>query len=187
MHHSARMAGYLAVALAVWTTDAVPQDKRLLTLEESMTIAFEKNPDLKSAEKELSKARAGVWEAVSAILPGIDANASYQHAWEIQETTIPNFLKPALGPLAPPGMPDYIKIAFGMQNTFTYGATLNQPLFLGGAGWSGIAIARASARAAEQNLEATRQGLIYQTAEAFYACLLAQDLVAVQEKALAQT
>jgi len=47
-------------------------------------------------------------------------------------------------------------------------------------------MAIAGKRAAEQNLAAKRQGLIYQAASAFYACLLAQELSAVQEEALAQ-
>jgi len=168
-------------------TAALAQEKMALTLEQSVSIALQKNPEIQTAEKEAAKAKAGIWEAVSNILPAMDVNANYQHAWEIQETTIPNFLKPALGPLAPPGMPDYIKIAFGLQNTFTYGAILNQPLFLGGAGLGGIRIARAAGRAAEHSLESKKQFLIYQAAQAFYSCLLAKELVRVQHLALEQS
>jgi len=68
-----------------------------------------------------------------------------------------------------------------------YGATLIQPLYLGGAGISGIQIANAFQRAVEQNLKSKKQNLIYQTANAFYACLLTSEIVNVQEEALAQT
>lgn len=162
------------------------QEKRVLTLENSMSIAFENNPELQMAEKELAKTKAGIWEAYSAILPTINGNVNFQHAWDIQETTIPNFIKQMMGDQAPPGMPDYVRISFGLENTFTYGATLSQPLFLGGAGIAGIKIAYASKRAAEQNYQSTRQQLIYDVSDAFYGCLLTKELVDVTQKALEQ-
>ncbi|HOH09109.1 MAG TPA: TolC family protein, partial [bacterium] len=167
------------------------QDQLTLTIDESVELALAKNPEIRMAEKELAKARASVWEATANILPQVNGYANLQHAWDIQTQTIPNFLKTMLGPLADmipelAGMPDYVQMSFGMENTLVYGASLTQPLFLGGAGMAGIQMATAGKRAAEQNLEAKRQGLIYQTASAFYACLLAQELAAVQEEALAQ-
>ena len=63
---------------------------------------------------------------------------------------IPNFIKAAMrlpdGTYVLPGveqMPDYLKISFGVANTFLYGATLTQPVFLGGAGLAGVQIAGA--------------------------------------------
>jgi len=167
------------------------QDQLTLTIDESVELALAKNPEIRMAEKELAKARTSVWEATANILPQVNGYANLQHAWDIQTQTIPNFLKTMLGPLADmipelAGMPDYVQMSFGMENTLVYGASLTQPLFLGGAGMAGIQMATAGKRAAEQNLEAKRQGLIYQTASAFYACLLAQELAAVQEEALAQ-
>ena len=172
-------------------TKLLSQERLVLTLDKSVSLALERNPQIKMAEKEVAKAKASVWEAYSNILPQLDATASLQHAWEIQQTTIPNFLKPMLSPLAPiipelSLMPDYVRLSFGLENTYTYGATLRQPLFLGGAGVAGIKIAYAAKSVAERNLEANRQNLIYQTANAFYATLLARELVSVQEEALAQ-
>jgi outer membrane protein len=97
-----------------------------------------------------------------------------------------------LGDITIPGMEDmnsseeYIEISFGLENTFTYGAMLTQPVFLGGAGIAGIQMAYATRNAAQHDLNAKRQNLIYQTADAFYGCLLAKELVEVQEKALNQ-
>ncbi len=161
------------------------QEIMVLDLERSVSLALENNPSIKMAEKEVAKARAGIWEAYSNILPQLDASANFQKAWIIQETVIPNFLKF----MGLPGMeqaPDYVKIAFGVKNTFIYGATVTQPLYLGGAGFAGIQIANAARDAAEQNLEDQRQDLIYQTANAFYLCLLANELINVQEEAMGQ-
>jgi len=156
------------------------QEKMVLDLERSVSLALQNNPNLKMAEKDVSKAQAGVWEAVSNILPQLDASANFQHAWELQKQKIPNFLQPVLGG------PDYLEFAFGLKNTLVYGATVTQPLFLGGAGLAGIQLSMAARDAAEENLEDQRQNLIYQTANAFYMCLLAKELVSVQEEALAQ-
>ena len=167
------------------------QEPMVLTLEQSVQIALERNPGFKAAEKELAKAKAAVWEAYSSLLPNVEGSASFQHAWDIQKNTIPNFLKPMLGPLADlipqiRDMPDFIQLSFGLENVFTYGVTLTQPVFLGGAGVSGVQMALAGQRAAVQSLKAKKQELIYQASDAFYRCLLAKELVAVQEEALAQ-
>ncbi|MCI0495463.1 TolC family protein [candidate division KSB1 bacterium] len=167
---------------------ALSQEILVLDLERSIDLALKNNPSIKMAEKEVSKARAGVWEAVSNILPQLDASANFQKAWEIQEQVIPNFIKMMLPP-GTPGLdqyPDYVQIAFGIENTFRYGATVTQPLFLGGAGIAGIQLASAAKDAAEQNLEDQRQNLIYDAANAFYLCLLSKELVAVQDEAMTQ-
>jgi outer membrane protein len=173
---------------------AAAQDKMILTLDQSVAIALEKNPEIQIAEKEISKAKAGVGQAVSSIMPKINGSVNFQHNWSIQAQTIPNFIKMAMrlpdGTYVLPGveqMPDYLKLSFGIDNTFMYGATLTQPLFLGGAGWAGIRIASASKRAAEETLEFKRQNLIYNTVNLFYGCLLAKEVVTVQEQALEQS
>jgi outer membrane protein TolC len=167
------------------------QETLTLTLEESVSMALKQNPEILIAEKEAVKSGAEVWEAWAGLLPTLDASANLSHAWDIQTTTIPNFLKPMLAPLAPAvpelaDMPDFVQLAFGLENTLTYGLTLNQPLFLGGAGIAGVKMARATHRASLHRLESTRQNLIYQTVTAFYGCLLAREVVQVQREAFSQ-
>jgi outer membrane protein len=192
----------VAISLVILTTlsTVVAQEKMVLTLEKSLDIAFEKNPELQKAEKKVAKARASVWEAYSIILPQLNGNASFQHAWNIQTSTIPNFLKIMLMPqpgILPPNledvfsqyagsMPDFVSLSFGLENTFMYGATLTQPLYLGGAGIAGVKIAGAAQRATEQGYESQKQNLIYQTANAFYACLVTEEIAKVQQEALGQ-
>jgi outer membrane protein len=163
----------------------------VLTLEKSIELALSKNPEFQIAQKEWQKSKKAIWEAYSAILPSVDANFNFQHAWNIQTSVVPNFLKPLLLPLAPmipelQEMPDEIEFSFGLRNTFTYGAMLTQPLFLGGAGIAGIKMAYNGERAAKLNYESKRQNLIYQVSNAFYGCLLAKNLVQVQTEALEQ-
>ena len=185
----------LFLFLFILSVGLFSQDKMMLTLEQSVSIALERNPEVRIAEKELDKAKAGIWEAYAILLPTLDVSANFSHAWEIQKTKIPNFMKAMLGDFDSttiPGMEglatsdDYIEISFALENTFTYGAMLTQPLFLGGAGIAGIQMACAVRDAAQYDLDSKRQNLIYQTANAFYGCLLAKELVEVQGKALGQ-
>jgi outer membrane protein len=182
------------IAAAFWAPVApvLGQDSLSVTLEKSVSIALQKNPELRIAERELSKARAGMGEAAAALLPKVNGSVNFQHAWEIQKTTIPNFFKPILSPLGQlipefNNMPDFVTMSFGVDNTFVYGASLTQPVFLGGAGWAGVRIASGAKNAAEGSLEATRQAVIYNTVGAFYACLLSKEVAAVQEQAMEQS
>ncbi len=167
------------------------QEKLTLTLEQSVELALAQNPQLRIAEKELARARAGVGEAFSLLLPQLDGYANYQHNWEIQTSRIPNFIKPMLDPLAGvipeiEQMPDYVDIAFGLENTLNFGALVRQPLFLGGAGLAGVQSAKAASRAAEHHLALETQSLVFRSASAFFTCITAKELVAVQEEALAE-
>jgi outer membrane protein len=183
-----RMLPLIVIVMLILPISAFTQTKMVLTLESSVDYALEQNPQYQIAQKELAKANASVTESYSTILPQLDASANFQHSWKIQENTIPNFIKFMLGPGFPgvEDMPDYVKISFGLENTLTYGAMVSQPLFLGGAGIAGIQTARAAARASEQNLEAQKQNLIYQAANAFYSCLVTKEVIDVQEEALSQ-
>jgi outer membrane protein len=168
------------ILLVIIPLSGFSQEIAVLDLERSVNLALKNNPNIRIAEKEALKARASVLEAYSSILPQLDASASFQHAWELQKSIIPNFLQPVLGG------PDNLELAFGLNNTFIYGATVTQPLFLGGAGIAGIQLAMAARDAAEENLEDERQNLIYDTANSFYLCLLSKELVSVQDEAMAQ-
>jgi outer membrane protein len=179
----------LAFFVIVFTSLIYAQETINLTLQKSVDLALKQNPELQIAEKEVLKAKASVWEAYSTILPQLDAYANLDHAWQIQTSRIPNFIKPMLGPLAGTipeidQMPDFVDIAFGLENTLRTGATITQPLFLGGAGIAGIQAAKASRRASQENLRLQKQNLILESSTAFYSCLLAEELVTVQEEAL---
>lgn len=187
--HKKQLWIFSLALLFLWTGIVLAQEKIILTLDGSMELALKNNPAYQMALKEVQKSKASVGEAYSNILPQINASANLQHSWNIQESTIPNFIK-LMFPPGYPGvsqMPDFVRISFGLENTMTYGASLTQPLFLGGAGVAGVRMAGAAKRASEKNLEATRQNLIYNTANAFYGCLVAKEVVKVQEEALQQS
>jgi outer membrane protein TolC len=179
----------MMVIVTLLMSTAVPaQQVRVLTLEETVALALQQNPEIRSAEQEVKKAQAAVWQAYSTILPQINGSAAVRHAWDIQTNTIPNFLKPMLGPLADlipeiSMMPDYVQLSFGLENTFQYGLNLTQPLFLGGAGVARSIWLQPDEKRRSNKYTAIKQNLIYRSSEAFYQVLLAEELVRVQEKA----
>jgi len=180
------MLVFLISLLILLSGSLFAQETRIFTLQSSVDFALENNPSYKIAEKELDKSKEDVWGSYSGILPQLDAYGSYQRAHIIQQSTIPNFIKTMLGPAATPDMPDFVSIAFGLQNTVIYGARVTQPIFQGGAGVAGIRAAKAAREVMSQNLIQQRQNLIFQTVRAFYSCLLTQEMIAVQEEAMAQ-
>jgi len=199
MKHKKKRLLLLAI-LFISSLYAASDSDRILTLEQCVDIALKNNPDLNIAEKEWEKTKAGIWEAYSTVLPSLDAHASLQKSWDIQTNTIPNFLKVMLKPepgILPPdieeiftsyseAMPEFVSLSFGLENTLMYGATLNQPLFLGGAGIAGIKMAYSTEQVARKNYESAKQNLIYRVSDAFYQTLLAKEVVQVQEEAMKQ-
>jgi len=177
---------FVIIITFLWFALSKAQESRQFNLESCVDYALKNNPSFQMAEKELEKARADVLGSYGGILPQLDAYGTYQHAHLIQESTIPNFIKTMLGPSAPSDMPDFVSIAFGLRNTVIYGARLNQPLFRGGAGIAGIRAAKAARKAVEQDFINQRQNLILRTVVAFYTCLLTQEMIAVQEEAIAE-
>jgi outer membrane protein len=180
------MGRFILIFVLLIPALAAAQETNAKDLSDCIRIALENNPQHVIAQKQLEQSDADAGIAWSTVLPQINASANLQHAWEIQQSTIPNFIKTMLGSAAPPGTPDYVRISFALANSLNYGANLTQPLFLGGAGIAGIRAANEARRAATADLEQSRQDLIYRTVEAYYGVVLAGELVKVQEEALAQ-
>ena len=65
----------ISLPMAAW-----PQETMTLTLEQSVEMALDRNLSLQIAEKELTKSKASVWEAYTAILPTLDGSASLRAA-----------------------------------------------------------------------------------------------------------
>jgi len=58
-----RITQWISIILLVVVAMLRAQEQLILTIDESVDLALEKNPEIRMAEKEVAKARAGVWEA----------------------------------------------------------------------------------------------------------------------------
>jgi outer membrane protein len=145
-----------------------PAPKYTWTLGAVKAIAFENNPDLKSARANYEAASAGVGVSVSTYLPHVDIIAKYD------ETTLPS---PSGGSTAQLGMALPYKMVV---------AELNQTIFDFGKGLSRISASRASSRASEQDAFAIRNIVALAVERAFYDVQSSEQLVKVALNALAQ-
>lgn len=185
----------------------------VLGLESAKEIALKNNPSIKIAEKSVKSAQAKIIESRGGLMPTIDAFSSLEHSWDLQKSKIPNFLKPTLAPnnlaignslkilgnemnnqdLIAHGngliqsaelMPDYMEMAFGLENTLVAGVKLEQPIFVGGALWKSYQISKIIRNIAYKQLEVAIQNLLDNVTQAYYFTLYAKSAKVVSKEAL---
>jgi len=144
---------------------------RSVTLREAEEMALERNPQVASARAAVTGAKAGVTQARATILPNVSLGGGYTRNVELPVM----FLPPPIGTRA-----------IGDTNTYQLALNLNQPLFLGFAGITGVHLAQTNRASAELGLEQTRQSVISSVREAYLGAVLARSTVRVQEEAVAQ-
>jgi outer membrane protein len=166
----------LIICLFVNSTTAVHAQENL-TLERTLQIALDRNPDILSAEQTLRQARYTVSYARSHALPTLSLIGNYQRSWELPEFVFS----------PPPGFPGAngeIRVRMGVENTITGGFILQQPLYTGGAVTAGIGIAQDGIRISQHSYDSVEQQTLENVYGAFYGVLLAQSLIDVAETAV---
>lgn len=156
----------------------------VLDLNQARELALTNNLSIKTAREEVNKARARLFESRTNFLPSLSGFSSLQHAWDIQEMLMKNFIKDMMGPAAPPGMPEYVRISFGVDNTVAYGLNLNQPLYTGGTIRLSYQMSKRALEMAEAQYQLTEQKVLSDVASNFYSALFARSAVNVIEEAL---
>ncbi len=186
---------WLSIYMALFLFNILPGETIELDLETARQIALKNNPEVKKVRERVKKAKAQITETRAGFLPTLNGFTSLQHAWDLQRNKIPNFLKPSLDPIYKAlynanymqtyeEMPDYLEMAFGLENTLVYGVNLQQPLYTGGAVWNGYQISHLSHDIAEAQLETTVQTVLNNVTSAYYSALFAKSAVGVTEQAL---
>jgi outer membrane protein TolC len=155
-----------------------------LNLEKARQIALEKNPSVKLAREAVAKSKASVTEIRGNLLPTVSGFSSFQHSWELQKVVMPNFIKTMLGSAAPAGLPDYINVSFGMENSAVAGVNINQPLFMGGAIWNGYQISKLASSIIQSQYKVVEQKVLIDVTSAYYGLLFALSSVDVTEEGL---
>lgn len=152
--------------------DRAPGDTVRLGLEEAVRRATETNEQVLVARAEEARAAGIVKEVRADALPTVSANFGYTR--NIQTPVI--FFNQG---------GEQQQISIGSDNEYSFGLSVEQTVFdfsLGPA----RAAARMSADATDAQVEAARTDVALRTRTSYYDVLLAQALVQVQERALAQ-
>ncbi|MDY6989856.1 MAG: TolC family protein [Thermodesulfobacteriota bacterium] len=154
-----------AVALAEETQG----DPAMLSLEQSIDMALERNLDIQVAREEVLAAEERKKETTTAFLPSLKAEYSYRRPSEI-----------------PYAVFDGNKIDFADQDQYRFTGTVEQPLFTGFANLSNYQLAKLGLDVAKIQLTRARFDLILQVKEAYFEILTAGRIKAVAEQSVEQ-
>ena len=154
-----------AVELEAETGEKAP----LLTVEESIQIALERNFDIQVAREEVQAALHRQKEATTAFLPSLKGEYSYRYLSEV-----------------PYAVFDGRKIDFADQEQYHFTGTIEQPLFTGFATLSSYQLAKLGLNLAEIQLARARLDLILQVREAYFGILSAEKIHEVAEQSVQQ-
>jgi HAE1 family hydrophobic/amphiphilic exporter-1 len=165
----------LAPAARLSAGEAPAPSRRVLTLEQAVAIAAEKNRDVEKAKAYQEWVRGKYVEERAAALPNVSMNASWGRSWDGTYAAL-------TGGLFPSG-----------QTTRAAGVGLTQTLFAWGKVGAAVRAAKDGIAAAEDQLDHYRQAAIRDVTEAFHDVLLARRLewiavetLALREKQLAE-
>lgn len=142
----------------------------VLSLEDCLNLARQKNPDLRIGEKQIQSAQEGIRASYSGILPEIGISSKAVHSSQganemvYGDTTIPTSEK--------------------SRNDFNAGFYYQQNLYDGGKWWNAIKLARTSLSVAQLEVAEVSQQIIANVTEKFYTVLKAQELLKVYEMTL---
>ena len=150
------------IMLAFYLPFLSAQDTLKLNLEKSIDLAIIKNHDLKIAKLEYERAEEQITEAFGlSVLPKIKGTVNYRRAIQRGEITLET-------PFFSGSFPQ------GTINTFTIGASLEQPLFTGAVFYA-TRISKVYAEISEKGYYSSQANLIKDVKRAYYAYLLAKE------------
>ncbi|MBK9089530.1 MAG: efflux RND transporter permease subunit [Holophagales bacterium] len=157
-----------AAALATEAPATSGSSPRILTLDDAVAIAADKNRDVEKARSYQDWVRGKYVEERAAALPNLSADASYGRSWDGTFAAL-------TGGLFPSG-----------QTTKSAGLGLTQTLYAWGKVGAAVRAAKDGIAAAEDQLNHYRQAAIRDVTEAFYDVLLARELESISKETLGQ-
>jgi outer membrane protein TolC len=151
-----------------------PQEKMILTLEDSIQLALSQNPSHLASEERVYAAKSQIREALSGFFPTLNAQGMSTLKEKVFELEFPSMI---------PGEPPQ-RVEFDFTRDYQIALSLSVPLFTGGRLKSGYRQARYNYRSTQEAVRQSRQMTVYNTRKAFFGYLLAKEFVKVAEEAV---
>ena len=145
---------------------ASAQQKLELTLDEAVGIALNDNPTIKVANLEIERYDYVRKQALSSLMPQVDASAQYALALRRQEMAQ--------------------NLSFGGKNTFNVAGNVSLPLFVPSV-YRQLKMTRTQMEMAVESARANRIDLIAAVRASYYSILLAEQSLSVLEEAALTT
>ena len=139
-----------------------------LTIENAIEIALVKNRDIQNAEEETDKAKYQIIEAASGALPQVHG------FWDSQKT-----LKPMIFVIQFPDSTGKLhknRLKVGTDYNMGLGASLTQPLYVGGKVGTALKAARIYDTMSQVTLKSVKQNVITAIIQVFNSVLLADEI-----------
>ncbi|MBN1292748.1 MAG: TolC family protein [Candidatus Latescibacteria bacterium] len=149
-----------------------------LTMERAISISLENNREISNAQEERIKADFQITEAASAAFPQINGNWNYERN-----------LKPMVFVISFPdsdGVLQKNRLKVGTDNTMNLGATLTQPIYVGGKVGTALKAAKIYKNISEKTLLTVKQNVVAGVVQAFNSVLLAEEMLSINRESLAQ-
>jgi outer membrane protein TolC len=172
------------------TTEIIHSQPKILTLEESIALALDKNVDIKVAVMNTEKSRAAVREAFGYALPSVDVSAGFSHFIQKPETPFPDFEALLTNAtynilfnenVIPRDDSKFLPIetklqSFALSNSYSASVTLSQVLF-SSAVFEGIGASQTYYELAKSELNNTVSKTVLSVQQSFYGVLLAKEVM----------
>lgn len=151
----------------------ITQGQKLLTLDEAVQIAMQRNSILQISKNNIEAYESGVLASYGNLLPSVGAQAGWD--WTRSENAGGIRYIPNVGPYeVPPTVSE--------SNTYSAGIGSNWTLFNGLANIAGISQSRNELKSAELSLERLKQDIVFQTITLYYDVINFQQLLKVSEE-----
>ncbi len=158
----------VAVGIIVFAGNVQSQQQppRVITLEQAVTIAVEKNKDLNTALLEVDKADARVSEAWGYAMPSVDLSANYTRSLERPVFFLPDF--------SDPGSNKTVPVKIGTEHSWGMTLSARQTIF-NSTVIIGVGAAKVYSDVARELYRSKKLETISNVRKAFYAVLLASE------------
>jgi len=171
-----RWFSFVLVVVAVSTSGfGAQQQKRILTVDEAIKIALQKNQDLTSARLEVEKANAQVNEAIGTALPSLSFTGRYSRALKKPVFFLPDFDDLNSGRTIP--------IEIGSDHSIEMTVSAQQILF-NSAVFTGVGASKIYQDAAKEMYRARQLETVTKVRKAFYSVLLANEVAEMMRENL---
>jgi len=164
----------ISVIFLVSAKLSFPQEKLVLTLEDSIRLALSQNPYHLASEERVEAARSKLREAASGFLPSLNAQGLHTLDEKLFVLEFPSVI---------PGQPPE-KVSIDFTKDYQFALSFSLPLFTGGRLTSGFKQAKYNLLSTEEAVRQSSHLTVFNTKRAFYGVLLAREFVRVAEEAV---
>lgn len=169
---------FLASVFLGQVTGIPAQTTRVLTIDEAVAVALEKNRDIITAKEEMNKANYRIMEAASGAMPQVNG------FWDTQRT-----LKQQIFVISFPdstGKLQKNRLKIGTDYSGMLGANLVQPLYVGGKVGTALKAARIYKDLSNETLRSVQQSVVTGVVQTFNSVLLAREMKKIAGESLVQ-